>query len=101
LPSSIEPRDSVSASTKLLNALEIHFAPGAGDDGLANLGRGPSLFRHPLGKENFLEADASRGAVIGSEAIEKASVAERISAIAVAGLLREHPGDLAGDSIRL
>ena len=86
---------------RLLNAVENDVAPGAGDDGLANLGRDSSGFGQLLCKENFLEADGSRGAVIGSEAIEKAPVAEGVSAITVAGLLRDHFGDLVGDSIRL
>jgi hypothetical protein len=52
-----------------------------------------------LGKEDFLEADGSRGAMLGGEAVEEASVSESFT-MAVTGLLRENLRDLSRDLVR-
>ena len=80
--------------------IDVDLLPVSVNDAFPDFGGRFPLFAELVGEESFFEADWTSRRVVGSETVEQAAMPKDLVTVAVAGLLRQHAGDLAGNMIR-
>src|SRR5439155_24832334 len=79
--------------------IDIYLLPVSVNDAFTDFGERFPFFAELVGEESFFKADWASRRVVGSETVEQAAVPKDLVTVAVAGLLRQHAGDLAGNMI--
>ncbi len=81
--------------------LQLDVAPLSPDDRFSNVLNRLSLTVKLLGQQRLLDANVATCTVIVNVTVEQTAVTEPGIAIAIAGLLSEHFGDLLRNTIRM